>query len=127
MFQRRAALPEPKREAARYGVAVPIIIELSNGLFRPADRVEAYVVDLSKDGAALVARADDRFKLKKRYRVAFDDHGGIIEVRNLSNTEDGQVRLGARFSRLGLELQELVVDSLAEARAEASRLKPQAA
>lgn len=99
-----------------------MIIELRNGFFRQADRVEAFLVNLSKGGAALVTAPDSRLKVKKRYRVAVDDHAGIIEIRNISTGEDGQARLGVQFSRLGLELQELVDDSLDEARTASTRL-----
>jgi len=113
---------EPTREKARYEIAVPMIIELRNGLFRQADRVEAFLVNLSSGGAALVTASDPRLKAKKRYRVAISDHAGIIEIRNISNTDSGNVRLGVRFSRLGLELQELVDDSLDAVRTASTRL-----
>lgn len=111
------------RAAARYDFAVPMSVELSNGLFRTADRIDAYLVDLSADGAGLVLPTDRRLKVKKRYRVVIDDHNGIIEVRNITPLTDEQIRLGVLFKSLGLELQELVADSVAAARAETSRLK----
>ncbi len=110
------------RAASRYDFAVPISVELSNGLFRTADRVDAYLVDLSEGGAGLVLPTDQRLKVKKRYRVLIDDHSGIIEVRNITPLTDAQVRLGVSFKSLGLELQELVVDSVASARDQTSRL-----
>ncbi len=110
------------REAARYDFAVPMSVELGNGLLRASDRVDAFLVDLSAGGAALILPADDRLRAKKRYRVHIDDHCGIIEVRNITPLVDDQVRLGVAFKSLGLELQELVVDSLAAARLETSRL-----
>lgn len=110
------------REAARYDFAVPMSVELGNGLFRASDRVDAFLVDLSSGGAALILPADERLRAKKRYRVHIDDHSGIIEVRNITLLVDDQVRLGVAFKSLGLELQELVVDSLATARVETSRL-----
>ncbi len=97
-------------------------VELSNGLFRSADHIDAYLVDLSESGAGLVLPSDSRLSVKKRYRVAIDDHSGIIEVRNITDLADSQVRLGVAFKSLGLELQELVVDSVATARGESSRL-----
>ena len=69
-----------------------------------------------------IVPADERLRTKKRYRVHIDDHSGIIEVRNITPLVDDQVRLGIAFKSLGLELQELVVDSLATARVETSRL-----
>lgn len=110
------------RAAARYGFAVPIAVELPNGLFKTADRVDAYLVDLSAGGAGLVLPADPRLRTKKRFRVIIDDHPGVIEVRNITGLGEDQVRLGVSFKSLGLELQELVADSLASARAETSRL-----
>ena len=110
------------REAARYDFAVPMSVELGNGLLRASDRVDAFLVDLSAGGAALIVPADERLRVKKRYRVHVDDHSGIIEVRHITPLVDGQVRLGVAFKSLGLELQELVVDSLATARVDTSRL-----
>jgi len=110
------------REAARYDFAVPMSVELGNGLLRASDRIDAFLVDLSAGGAALILPADERLRAKKRYRVHIDDHCGIIEVRNITPLVDDQVRLGVAFKSLGLELQELVVDSLAAARLETSRL-----
>ncbi len=128
MTTSRPEQTEPIRGKARYSIAIPMIIELRNGFFRQADRVEAFLVDLSAGGAALVTRADPRLKVKKRYRAAIDDYAGIIEVRNISTSdEDGVVRLGVQFSRLGLELQELVEDSLDEARTASTRLGARAA
>lgn len=126
MATSRPEQTEPTREKARYQIAVPMIIELGNGLFRTADLVEAFLVDLSAGGAALSTAADPRLKVKKRYRVAIDDYAGIIEVRNISNVENGKVRLGVQFSRLGLELQELVDDSLDAARTASTRLSARA-
>lgn len=122
MAPNRSELAEPTREKARYQIAVPMIIELRNGLFRQADRVEAFLVNLSSGGAALVTAPDTRLKVKKRYRVAVDDHAGIIEIRNISTGDDGSARLGVQFSRLGLELQELVDDSLDAAKTASTRL-----
>jgi hypothetical protein len=110
------------REAARYDFAVPMSLELGNGLLRASDRVDAFLVDLSAGGAALIVPVDERLRTKKRYRVHIDDHSGIIEVRNITPLVDDQIRLGIAFKGLGLELQELVVDSLATARAQTSRL-----
>ena len=110
------------RQSPRYDFAIPIVIELSNGLFKTSDRVIAYLVDLSAGGAALISEGDPRLKSKGRYRVFVNDHSGVIQVRNISHLADGQVRLGVSFTRLGLELQELVVDSLATARSQATRL-----
>lgn len=113
---------EATRENLRYDFAVPVVIELSNGLFRQPDRVTAFLVDLSAGGAALIAAGDERFKVKGRHRVFVDDHAGVIEVRNITVLADSQVRLGVLFRKLGLELQELVVDSLATARVQSTRL-----
>jgi hypothetical protein len=110
------------RAAARYDFAVPMILELSNGLLHGADRIDGLLVELSDGGAAIVAPADERYKLKKRFRVYFDDHVGIIEIRNVTPLDGAQTRLGVSFKRLGLELQELVVDSLETAKQETSRL-----
>lgn len=110
------------RAASRYDFAVPMSLELSNGIFRAADHVDAYLVDLSQGGAGLVLPSDPRLAVKKRYRVVIDDHSGIVEVRNITELNDAQVRLGVAFKSLGLELQELVVDSVAAARVETSRL-----
>ncbi len=120
----RSDQEQPTREDARYRFAVPMVIELSNGLFRQADRLDASLVDLSAGGAALIAPQDPRLKRGKRYRVAVDDHEGICEIRNISPMDSGQVRLGVLFSRLGLELQELVADSIANAKIESSRIAP---
>lgn len=111
-----------ERAAARFDFAVPMTVELSNGWLRNADRVDAFLVDLSADGAALVMPADPRLRIKKRYRVNIDDHAGIIEVRNITELIDSQIRVGVAFKSLGLELQELIVDSVASARSESSRL-----
>lgn len=110
------------RAAARYEFAVPLTIELSNGLLRTADRVDALLVELSEGGAALIAPNDRRYKLKKRFRVYIDDHAGIVELRNVVGLDGGQFRLGVAFVRLDLELQELMVDSLDTARHQSSRL-----
>ena len=115
---------QPTREAARYRFAVPMIIEFSNGLFRRADHVDASLVDLSSTGAAIIASQDSRLKRGKRYRVAVDDHEGICEIRNISPLDGGKVRLGVLFSRLGLELQELVADSISNAKIDAGRIAP---
>ena len=101
---------------------MPLTIELSNGLFRTADRVDALLVELSEGGAALIAPQDRRHKLKKRFRVYIDDHEGIVELRNIGPLDAGQSRLGVAFLRLDLELQELMVDSLDSARHQSSRL-----
>lgn len=124
MFANRYDQPEPVRERARYQLGVPFVIELRNGIFRRADRVEAFLVDISAGGAAVVSGVDPRFRVKKRYRAAINDHEGIIEIRNISENGDGNVRLGVQFSRLGLELQELVDDSLNDAKTAASRIAP---
>ena len=110
------------RAASRYEFAVPMAVELSNGWFMPGDHVDGLLVELSEGGAAVVAPSDDRYKVKKRYRVHIDDHAGIIEIRNITPLGDSQTRLGILFIRLGLELQELVVDSLDNAKLETSRL-----
>lgn len=112
------------RAAARYDFAVPLTFELSNGLFRTADRLDALLVELSQGGAALIAPHDRRYKVKKRYRVYIDDHVGIVEIRNVQALDEAQTRLGVAFHRLDLELQELVIDSLDNARHESSRLFP---
>lgn len=126
MIVQRTEQAEPTRETSRYQLGVPFIIELRNGFFRRADRVEAFLADISAGGAAVVAEADPRFKVKKRYRAAINDHEGIIEIRNISEIEEGRVRLGVQFSRLGLELQELVDDEINEAKTAASRIAPRA-
>jgi len=110
------------RAAARYEFAVPVVIELQNGLFRTADRIDGLLVELSEGGAALVSPNDDRYKLNKRYRVYIDDQEGIVELRNMVPLDETQSRLGVSFHRLDLELQELVVDSLAQAKREVSRI-----
>ncbi len=110
------------RTAARYDFAVPLTIELSNGLFRTADRVDALLVELSDGGGAVIAPQDRRYRLRKRYRVYIDDHAAIVELRNLVSDDNGQARLGVSFLRMDLELQELIVDSLDNARFESSRL-----
>ena len=111
------------RAASRYDFAVPMTVELSNGFLRTADTLDAFLVDLSEGGAALILPGDPRLKVKKRYRVHVDDHEGIIEIRNLTPLIDEQVRIGVAFSRLDLELQELVSDSLAGARIETGRIE----
>jgi hypothetical protein len=113
---------EPVRETTRYSFAIPMMVELPNGLFRQSDRTDAVLVDLSQGGAAMVAMADDRIRERKRFRVIIDDHAGIIEVRNVVAIEGGRVRFGAAFKSLGLELQELVADALENAVAQSSRL-----
>jgi hypothetical protein len=110
------------RTEARYDFEVPMSIELSRGLLRPADRVPAILVDLSKGGAAITTQADDRLRLNKRYRVIIDDRAGIIAVKNLVPAEGDLVRLGVQFKSLGLELQEIVSDALHEAQWMTSRL-----
>jgi len=110
------------RAAARYEFAVPVVVELSNGLLRTSDRVDALLVELSEGGAAIVAPNDHRYKMKKRYRVFIDDQSGIIELRNIVPLDESQTRLGVSFHRLDVELQELVVDSLDNARHQVSRL-----
>jgi len=110
------------RENRRYPFAVPLTVELPNGLFRRADAVDALIVDLTKQGAALVMARDPRLRERKRYRVQVDDHAGIIEVRYIKSAEDNLVRVGAHFKSLGLELQELVADSVQHAQERLSRL-----
>ena len=110
------------RAASRYEFAVPTTVELSNGLFKTADRVEGLLVELSSGGAAIIVPSDVRLQLKKRYRVYIDDHEGVFQIRNIGELDDGQVRIGVSFFRLGLELQELVVDSLDDAKRETSRI-----
>ena len=114
----------PTRADARYEFAIPVVLELSRGLLRPADRVTGVLLDLSKGGAAITTRFDPRLRLKKRYRVIVDDHVGIIAVKNIVPAEgEGEtVRLGVRFESLGLELQEIVSDVLQEAQWVTSRL-----
>lgn len=114
------------RAASRYDFAVPMSVELPNGIFRPADRVDAYLVDLSEGGAGLVLPDDPRLRPKRRLRVVIDDHAGIIEIRNITDISESQVRVGVSFKSLGLELQELVADSIAVARVENSRIAPSA-
>ena len=110
------------RAASRYDFAVPTIVELANGLFKTADRSDGLLVELSAGGAAIIIPTDERLKVKKRYRVYVDDHEGVIEIRNITALTDAQTRIGVSFFRLGLELQELVVDSLESAKRETSRL-----
>lgn len=110
------------REDRRYPFAVPLTVELPNGFFRRAESVDAIIVDLTKQGAALVMTRDPRLREQKRYRVLVDDHGGIIEVRYIKEAEDNLVRVGVHFKSLGLELQELVADSVQQAQTRFSRL-----
>lgn len=110
------------RSDARYGFTIPVSIELSRGMFRPADRVPGVLVDMSKGGAAITTRFDPRLRLKKRYRVIVDDHAGIIALKNLVTIDAAMVRMGVQFTSLGLELQEIVADALEEAQWLASRL-----
>ncbi|NNC80938.1 MAG: PilZ domain-containing protein [Acidimicrobiales bacterium] len=117
-----AAAESPTRAKARYSMALPIVIELSNGLFRRPDAIEALLVDLSHGGAAIIVPNDARLKVKKRYRVWLDDHAGIIRTGSIVPHDDTCVRVGVRFERLGLELQELVVDTVQGAQARSSRL-----
>ncbi len=98
-----------------------MVVELSNGLLRRADRRDAVLVDLAQGGAALVLAADPRLRVKRRYRVSIDDHAGIIEVRHITPVDDGWVRIGVAFRSLGLELQELVADTLENAQFQTSR------
>lgn len=116
--------PTPTRADPRYDFAVPVVIELSRGLLRPADRVPGVLVDLSKGGAAITTRSDPRLRLKKRYRVIVDDHAGIVAVQNLVPANGDLVRLGVTFENLGLELQEIVSDALSEAQWMSSRIRP---
>lgn len=110
------------RESARYSLDVPMTIELSNGFFHRPDRVDASLVDLSHGGAAIVLATDYRLKRKGRYRAWIGDHAGIIEVGNLTSLDEDQTRLGVSFTKLGLELQELVADTLDAAKQRASRI-----
>lgn len=110
------------RESARYSLGVPMTIELSNGIFHRPDRVDASLVDLSHGGAAIVLATDHRLKRKGRYRAWIGDHSGIIEVGNLTSLDEGKTRLGVSFTKLGLELQELVADTLDAAKQRASRI-----
>lgn len=114
--------PTPTRTETRYEFSVPVVIELSRGLLRPADRVHGVLVDLSKGGAAITTRSDPRLRLKKRYRVIVDDHAGIVAVQNLVPAGGDLVRLGVTFESLGLELQEIVSDALDEAQWMSSRI-----
>lgn len=114
---------ETTRAAARYQFAVPITVELSNGLLRTPDHAAGLLVDLSQGGAAVLLPADKRLRIRKRYRVFVDDYTGIIEIRNLSELDEGQLRLGISFKSLGLELQELVADVLERAQQQSSRLR----
>ncbi len=54
--------------------------------------------------------------------MIIDDHVGIIAVRNIVQDEGELVRMGVQFRSLGLELQEIVSDALAEAQWVGSRL-----
>lgn len=110
------------RADTRYEFEVPVDIELSRGLFRPADRLPGVLVDLSKGGAAIMTTFDARLRLNRRYRVIIDDHVGIISVRNIVQDVGEQIRMGVQFRSLGLELQEIVSDALAEAQWVGSRL-----
>ena len=112
----------PPRATARYPFAVPMVVELSNGILRRTDRVDALLVDLSQGGAAIVMQPDPRLRVKRRFRVSIDDHDGVIEVRNVNEVDDGRLRIGVAFRGLGLELQELVVDALENAQFDASRI-----
>lgn len=114
--------PNPTRSDTRYEFAIPVVIELSRGLLRPADRVPGELVDMSKGGAAITTRSDPRLRLKKRYRVIVDDHVGIVAVQNIVPAGGDVVRLGVTFESLGLELQEIVSDALAEAQWMSSRI-----
>ena len=114
--------PNTTRGDARYTFSIPVVIELSRGLLRQADRVPGVLLDLSKGGAAITTRFDSRLRLKKRYRGIVDDHAGIVTVKNIVTTDDDLVRLGVKFESLGLELQEIVSDVLAEAQWMSSRL-----
>lgn len=121
----REPIPAPAeavRETTRYSFAIPMMIELPNGVFRQSDRVDAVLVDLSHGGAAMVLMDDPRVREKKRFRVVVDDHAGIIEVRNVVRIEGNRLRVGVAFKSLGLELQELVADALEGAVAQSSRL-----
>lgn len=122
-MRRKHSEPDPVREATRYSFSIPMTIELPAGWFR-RDRVDAFLVDLSTGGAALVTGNDQRLSVKKRFRISIDDREGIIEVRNLVQLDEGRLRIGVQFSRLGLELQELVADSIEAARELRSRLDP---
>ena len=114
---------ETTRAAARYQFAVPVTVELSNGLLRTPDHIAGLLVDLSHGGAGVVVPSDNRLRQRKRYRVIVDDYNGIIEIRNISQIGDGQLRLGVSFKSLGLELQELVSDVLERAQQQSSRLR----
>jgi len=48
-------------------------LELSNGLFRTADHIDAYLVDLSQGGAAVVLPIDPRLKVKKEEALPRSD------------------------------------------------------
>ncbi len=122
MARRDEPAAEPTRDGTRYDFAVPMEIELQARFLQQNDRAEAFLVDLSAGGAAVIAKFDQRLKVKKRYRVWIDGYSGIIQIRNLSHLSGDQVRLGVSFSRLGFELQELVIDSLAAARVQTTRL-----
>ncbi|MGI9608400.1 MAG: PilZ domain-containing protein [Acidimicrobiales bacterium] len=116
-------MPEStSRAAARHEFAVPMIVELPTRLLRPAQRVDALLVDLSPGGAALLLSQDTRLKEGRRFRVTIDDHGGIVQVRNITHLTEGQIRIGVTLESLGLELQELVADTLDNARKRSSRL-----
>jgi len=110
------------RAAARYDFAVPVVIELSNGILRASDHLDALLVELSDGGVALIAPQDHRYRTGKKYRIWVDDQAGILQLRNVTQMQSDQVRLGASIHRLDLVLQELVADSLDSARREVSRL-----
>ncbi len=99
-----------------------MIMEFGNGFLRTPDRVDAVLVDLSQGGAAILCPPDGRIRERKRYRVWVDDHAGIIEIRNIVPINDEWVRLGVAFKGLGLELQELVADTLQNAQFRSSRM-----
>jgi hypothetical protein len=101
-----------------------MVIELSNGLFRRADLWEALLVDMSNGGAAMIVLHEPRLKANKRYRVRIDDHDGIIRTGSVVAHDETKVRVGMRFERLGLELQEIVSDAVQAAQERASRLAP---
>ena len=111
-----------RRDQRRYPFAVHVVIERRVRLFAQPERIDGALIDLSEDGAGIVVPSSVDFRERATHRIFVNDHEGVIQVRNITLIDDDRQRLGVRFRRLGLDLQELVADSLDAAHRAESRL-----
>ena len=122
-MKRKSAASEspPARENYRYTIALPMQIELRQGLW--AKRCASAVpVDLAIGGAACHVRAHKDYVVGKRFRVFIDGQPCFAEIRNVREIGGGLLRIGMEFIQLELETQERIVDAIDQAKFESSRI-----